>query len=116
GGFTFFTAAVAKAAGFDNHHGNTLEIENGVLTGNVTGPVLDKNAKLDFLNQYRESMNIAPEETMALGDGSNDLPMLLAAGLGIGWRPKPLLLENLDNCILNGDFAAALYAQGYGNI
>ena len=116
GGFTFFTGAIAKLAGFDNHHGNTLEIKNGALTGRVVPPVLDKDSKLDFLKQYAGSMNIGLEETMAAGDGANDLPMLLAAGLGVGYKPKPLLLQQLDNCIVHGDLTAALYAQGYGNL
>ena len=50
---------------------------------------------------------------MAIGDGANDLPMLLAAGLGIGFHPKPVLQNQLENCIMHGDLTAALYAQGY---
>jgi phosphoserine phosphatase len=50
---------------------------------------------------------------MAIGDGSNDLAMLTGAGLGIGYYPKPLVIENVPNCILHGDLTAALYAQGY---
>lgn len=112
GGFTFFTGAVADKMGFHHHHGNTLEIENGVLTGRVHEPILDKNAKLSFLKQYMADLNLEPGEIMAIGDGANDLAMLEAAGLGIGYRPKPLLAERLDNQILYGDLTAALYAQG----
>lgn len=113
GGFTFFTEAIARKTGFQHNHGNILEIQDGLLTGKVRKPVLDKNAKLDLLIRYRDSLGLKAEETMAIGDGANDLPMLLEAGLGIGYRPKPLLLEALDNCILYGDLTAALYIQGF---
>ncbi|HEY8192089.1 MAG TPA: phosphoserine phosphatase SerB [Alphaproteobacteria bacterium] len=113
GGFTFFTGAAAQRAGFHYHHGNVLGVADGELTGTVADPILDKDAKLSFLRQYARDMNVAPEETMAIGDGANDLPMLEAAGLGIGYHPKPLLRERLDNCIFHGDLTAVLYAQGY---
>ena len=112
GGFTYFTGAVAKMVGFHHHHGNTLDIEGGKLRGTVTDPILDKNAKLSFLLDYMEQLDLAPEDVMAIGDGANDLLMLETAGLGIGYRPKPLLAERLDNLILYGDLTAALYAQG----
>jgi phosphoserine phosphatase len=112
GGFTFFTGWVAEECGFQHHHANRFEIKDGKLTGSVIDPILDKQAKLKYLNEYARKMNIDLSETFAIGDGSNDLPMLEAAGLGIGYRPKPLLREALDNCILYGDLTAALYAQG----
>lgn len=114
GGFTCFTGAIARQAGFQHHHGNTLEMENGRLTGRVTAPILGKEAKLAYLDEYQARLNLARAEVMAIGDGANDLPMLLAAGLGIGFHPKPLLLESLENCIIHGDLSAALYALGYG--
>jgi phosphoserine phosphatase len=112
GGFTYFTGAVAKLVGFHHHHGNTLGLEDGKLTGTVIEPILDKNAKLSFLMDYMADLVLAPEEVMTIGDGANDILMLEAAGLGIGYRPKPLLVERLDNLILYGDLTAALYAQG----
>jgi len=113
GGFTFFTRAFAQQAGFDLHHGNTLGIANGRLTGEVGDPILDKDSKLSFLNEYAQSLDLTLDDTLTIGDGANDLPMLLAAGLGIGYRPKPVLLDTLDNCIIHGDLTAALYAQGF---
>jgi len=90
-----------------------LQIENGFLAGSVADPILDKDSKTAFLQQYKTGKNLEADEVLALGDGANDLPMLQMAGLGIGYHPKPLLQQFLDNCILHGDLTAALYAQGY---
>jgi phosphoserine phosphatase len=113
GGFTFFTGAVARRTGFDHHHGNTLEIENGKLTGKVKDPILDKYSKVDFLKRYANDMGIKEKEVLAIGDGANDIPMLKMAGLGIGYHPKETVKEQIANHILYGDLSAALYAQGY---
>lgn len=112
GGFTYFSAYVAAQCGFDRHHANTFELLGGALTGQVVPPVLDKEAKRTILLKYCTERGLSPDDAFTIGDGSNDLPMLQAAGLGIGYRPKPLLLASLDNCIIHGDLTAALYAQG----
>ncbi|MBU0800225.1 MAG: phosphoserine phosphatase SerB [Alphaproteobacteria bacterium] len=112
GGFTYFSGHIAEATGFDFHHANVLEILNGLLTGQVIPPILGKNTKREILEEYCERLSLTPADVFAIGDGANDLPMLQTAGLGIGYRPKPLLLEALDNCIIHGDLTAALYAQG----
>jgi phosphoserine phosphatase len=113
GGFTFFTEEIGRKAGFNEAHGNVLGWDGDRLTGKVVGDILDRDAKLTYLRSYREKLGLAPEETMAIGDGSNDLAMLTGAGLGIGYYPKPLVIEAVPNCILHGDLTAALYAQGY---
>lgn len=113
GGFTFFTKAVAHHVGFNFNHGNSLGMSDGKLTGEVTGAILDKHAKLRFLQDYSEKMGLEPAQTLAVGDGANDLPMLEAAGLGLGYQPKPLLLERLENCIVHTELTSALYIQGY---
>ena len=113
GGFTFFTGAIAAKAGFQFHHGNTLGIENDRLTGEVIPPILDKQAKLNFLTQYKNRMGLDVEDTMAVGDGANDLPMLENAGLGLGFRPKPVVLQIIETCIVHSDLTSALYIQGY---
>lgn len=113
GGFTFYTGHIAGALGFDHHHANSFEIENGILTGRLVGDILGPSAKLDFLNAYCEKQGLDSHQVMAIGDGANDLPMLTAAGLGIGYHPKKILQETLLNQILHGDLSAALYAQGY---
>lgn len=113
GGFTYFTAAIAQACGFNGHHGNILEIERDVLTGNVIPPILDKESKLAFLRDYTEKCKILREETMAVGDGANDIPMLLEAGTGVGYQPKPLVKEQISNVIIHTDLTSLLYIQGY---
>lgn len=112
GGFTFFTAEIAKRVGFHHHHGNVLNIENGVLTGRVAEPVLGRDAKRALLQHYMVTLGIGADSVLAIGDGANDLGMLELAGLGIGYHPKPLLIEKLDNLILYNGLDAALYAQG----
>ncbi len=113
GGFTFFTEAIAQKLGFDANHGNVLGIENNKLTGKVIDPILDKNTKLELLNHYLAQHKLKPDDAFSIGDGANDLMMLEAAGLGIGYQPKPILEERLMNCIRHTDLTSALYAQGY---
>ncbi len=113
GGFTAFTEDIALQCGFNYHHGNTLEIEDEKLTGQVHDPILDKHAKVNFLQNYCAELKITPEDCLTIGDGANDLPMLKMAGLGIGYHPKDAVKSEMHNCILYGDLTAALYAQGY---
>ncbi len=112
GGFTFFTEAIAKQCGFNFNYGNTLEIENNKLTGNVEEPILDKHAKVEILEKYIKNLDITADNCLTIGDGANDLPMLKMADLGIGYHPKETVKSNINNCILYGDLTAALYAQG----
>lgn len=115
GGFKFFTSAIAKQAGFEFDHGNELGIENNQLSGLVIDPILDKHAKVDFLKKYMEKHSLTTEDCLTIGDGANDLPMLKMASLGIGYYPKDAVKAEITNCILYGDFTAALYAQGYSS-
>lgn len=112
-GFTYFTAGIAAQCGFDDHFGNVMEIENGCLTGHVPEPILDKDAKLATLQMKCAQFGCDPVQTLAIGDGSNDIPMLQAAGLGIAYHPRPLVAETIDNQIIHTDFTTVLFAQGY---
>jgi len=112
GGFTFFTEEIAVRCGFGFNHGNRLEIQGDELTGGVIDPILDKYSKLEFLEKYMNDFNLSKEDCLTIGDGANDLPMLKAAGLGIGYRPKEAVKSDIANCILYGDLTASLYAQG----
>lgn len=91
GGFTFFTSRVAAELGFHEHQGNVLEVVNGKLTGKVLAPILGKEAKLQALQEQCTRLGILPQEALAIGDGANDLPMLLAAGLGVAYHAKPIV-------------------------
>lgn len=116
GGFTFFTGAVAQKAGFHHHHGNMLGDDGAMLLGTVSGDILDKESKLSYLKSYTQELGLDLNQTLAIGDGANDLPMLASAGLGIGYRPKQILAETLLNILQFADLRGVLYAQGFKNI
>lgn len=109
GGFTFFTSAIAAQCGFHHHHGNVLNHDGQFLDGTVAIPILDKNSKLDYLKSYAADLNIDLSETIAIGDGANDLPMLCAAGLGIGYRPKPVVADTIPNVLFYADLDKLAY-------
>ncbi len=113
GGFTQFTSSIAKTLGFDEHRANSLEVTDGVLTGNVIPPILGKQAKVDALQNVAANRNLNPDEIMAVGDGANDLGMLKLAGSGIALHAKPIVAEQAKFCIDHGDLTALLYIQGY---
>jgi len=115
GGFTAFMAPLAAAIGFDEYHANTLLTDGaGRLTGEVAEPVLGREAKRGTLLALRQRLRLRREDTLAVGDGANDVPMIEAAGLGIAFRGKPALREVAGARIDYGDLTALLYAQGYG--
>lgn len=114
GGFTAFTSRIAAMIGFDEQHANALIVDvQGHLAGEVAEPILGREAKLDTLNALRECLRLNREETLAVGDGANDIPMIEAAGLGIAFHGKPAVKEAAAACIDHGDLTALLYAQGY---
>ena len=112
GGFTFFTARVAEAAGFRHHQANTLLIENGRLAGAVAEPILGRAAKREALLRLVDERGLAPADSLAVGDGANDLAMLDEAGLGVAYRAKPAVAEAADARIDCGDLTGLLYLQG----
>ena len=113
GGFRCFTERVKDWVGFDDDRGNALEVVDGVMTGKVVEPILDKDSKLQALLAYAGERHIPTAETMAVGDGANDLPMLLAAGLGVAYHAKPAVAAEARARVNHGDLTALLYAQGY---
>ena len=113
GGFMFFTTRVADAVGFDSQQANRLIEQDGKLTGQVAEPILGKQAKLSALQTCAREQNLKPEETLAVGDGANDLAMLDAAGLGVAFHAKPVVAERAHARIDHGDLTALLYLQGY---
>jgi phosphoserine phosphatase len=113
GGFTYFTAKVAGALGFDTHRANTLLDDGARLTGEVGQPILDRDAKLAALNEVAAARGVKLSATLAVGDGANDLAMLGAAGLGIAYYPKPIVAAQVVNRIEHTDLTSLLYAQGY---
>lgn len=113
GGFTVFTGPISATIGFDEHRSNTLLADAGILTGKVADPILGKQAKLDALVGLRARFGLAPEATLAVGDGANDLAMLDEAGLGVAFRAKPAVAAAADARLDHADLTALLYAQGY---
>jgi phosphoserine phosphatase len=114
GGFTQFTNRIAAMIGFDENRANTLVVDaNGHFSGLVGEPILGREAKLNTLNEIRERLRLSPEETLAIGDGANDIPMIEAAGLGVAFHAKPAVAQAAAARIEHGDLTALLYAQGY---
>jgi phosphoserine phosphatase len=113
GGFTQFTKVVAERLGFAEHRANELLAENGKLTGQVAEPILGREAKLATLLALREADDLDAIDTLAIGDGANDLAMIQAAGLGIAYHAKPTVAAAAHARIDHGDLTALLYAQGY---
>ncbi|MFT5571174.1 MAG: phosphoserine phosphatase [Cryomorphaceae bacterium] len=113
GGFSYFGEYLQKRMGIDYVYANTLEIENGELTGRVVEPVVDGNRKALLLKQIAEKEGVNPQQTIAVGDGANDLPMLSAAGLGIAFRAKPLVRESAKQSLSTHGLDSILYLLGY---
>ena len=113
GGFTLFTSAVAEAIGFHENRANVLIVEDDQFAGLVTEPILGKEAKLASLIELREKHGLQPQDTMAVGDGANDLAMLGEAGLGVAFYAKPAVAAATHARIDHSDLSALLYAQGY---
>ena len=114
GGFTVYSEYVRELVGFDHDQANQLEIVDGKLTGRVVKPILDRLAKQTCLLRLAKDLAISPGSAVAVGDGANDLAMVLAAGLGVAYHGKPILAETAAMRIDHGDLTALLYAQGYG--
>jgi phosphoserine phosphatase len=113
GGFTLFTGPIAAMIGFDENRANSLVVADGRFAGTVAEPILGKNAKLATLQELQDRFGLKREDTMAIGDGANDIPMIEAAGLGIAFHGKPVVAQAAQVQINHGDLTALLYIQGY---
>jgi phosphoserine phosphatase len=112
GGFTRFAEPVAREIGFDRAIANVLEIEGAALAGTVTKPIVDSSTKERTLQEARERLCLAAHETLAVGDGANDVAMIKLAGLGVAYHAKPIVAAAAGARIDRGDLTALLYAQG----
>ncbi len=113
GGFEFFTSRVARAAGFDAERGNQLLDDGERLTGEVGAPILGRQAKLEALESAAGALGLALSQTLAVGDGANDLAMIQKAGLGVAYHAKPVVAAAAGASIQHNDLTALLYLQGY---
>lgn len=113
GGFTVFTSRIAAMIGFNENRANTLLDDGEHLTGEVSEPILGREAKVETLNTICERLGISPDEAIAVGDGANDLGMLQIAGTGVALHAKPAVAAQAKVRIDHGDLTALLYIQGY---
>ena len=113
GGFTAFTARVAKTLGFDEHRANELPTKDGKITGAVVDPILGRDAKVTALAEICARCNRHAADVIAVGDGANDLGMLAKAGAGVALHAKPSVAKQVDIRINHSDLTALLYLQGY---
>ena len=113
GGFTYFGEYLQKELGIDYVYANQLEIKNGKLTGNYLGEIVDGKKKAEYLKAIAEREGIHINQTIAVGDGANDLPMLNLAGLGIAFHAKPKVKENASTSISSLGLDGILYLLGY---
>ena len=112
GGFTAFAAPVAAMLGFERIEANVLEASDGLLSGSVSGRIVDAAHKARALVTTRDALGLAPADTLAIGDGANDMAMIEAAGLGIAFRAKPALAAVADARLDHHGLDALLWAQG----
>lgn len=112
GSFIDVIAPLLKELNIKHFKANTLGVENGVLTGEVTGPVIDRAAKAAALREFAALESISMEQTIAIGDGANDLDMIAAAGLGIAFNAKPAVRAAADSSLSQPYLDSVLYLLG----
>ena len=115
GGFTLFAEYFAKRIGFDEAVANVLEFDGEQLTGTVTKPIVDKDTKRERLVALAAERNLQLSQTIAVGDGANDLDMIRIAGFGVAMHAKPAVAAEAGIRIDHGDLTALLYLQGYSD-
>jgi phosphoserine phosphatase len=113
GGFTYFTSRVRDLIGFDCDIANDLELVEGRLTGRIPLPIIDPAGKVEALRRLASERGLALGQTLAIGDGSNDIPMLQQAGLGIAFCGKPKVKQTIPVWLDYAGPTGLLYLQGY---
>ncbi|KKC30954.1 phosphoserine phosphatase SerB [Devosia psychrophila] len=113
GGFTFFADYFGKRIGFHEAMANVLEFDGDALTGTVAKPIVDKNTKRQRLEALATERNVPLSQTIAVGDGANDLDMIRIAGFGVALHAKPAVAAEAGIRIDHGDLTALLYLQGF---
>lgn len=113
GGFSYFGNYLKKELGMDYVYANQLEIKDGVLTGGYLGDIVDGDKKAEYLKEIARKEGIDISQTIAVGDGANDLQMLNLAGLGIAFHAKPTVKDNAQNSISSIGLDGVLYLLGY---
>jgi phosphoserine phosphatase len=113
GGFRVYTGYVAPRVGFDWHYANDLAVRDGVVAGTVAEPILGREAKREALISLCRELKFDLSDSIAVGDGANDIDMIQAAGLGVAFRAKAALKAVAPVAIDHGDLTALLYLQGY---
>ena len=114
GGFDFATAHIRDICGFHGDHANHMDISSDLIEGTVRKPILDRNAKANYLRQYCTMHNLTMADTATIGDGANDLEMLRAASFGVAFHGKPILRKHIGLQLNHTDLSGLLYLQGYG--
>jgi phosphoserine phosphatase len=112
GGFNQVLAPLASQLNLDFARANELEVVDGKLTGKVIGKIIDRTAKADALREWSAESGIALENTVAVGDGANDLEMLALANLGVAFNAKPIVREQADLVIEEHDLSALIAVLG----
>ena len=112
GGFDFFGEYLQNKLGLDYVFANVLEIENGKVSGNIRGDIIDGPKKAELLKTIATVENISLQQTIAVGDGANDLPMISIAGLGIAFHAKPIVKDSSEQSISSVGLDGLLYLMG----
>ncbi|HGH3282440.1 phosphoserine phosphatase SerB [Acinetobacter baumannii] len=112
GGFQYFAEYLQAKLGIDEVHANVLDVQDGAVTGEVKGVIVDGARKAELLRELANKLGISLEQAMAVGDGANDLPMLAIAGLGVAYRAKPLVRQNANQAISSVGLDGVLYLLG----
>lgn len=115
GGFDFATAYISNICGFHDDHANHMNIVSDLIEGTVRKPILDRDAKANYLAQYCTMHNLTMADAATIGDGANDLAMLKAASFGVAFHGKPILRNHIGLQLNHTDLTGLLYLQGYGD-